>query len=305
MLSVTSMNPLISVVIPTYNRAYELARAIDSVLCQTYQNWEVLVVDNHSQDNTDELIRKYNDKRIKLYKIHNKGVIAASRNMGIKYAVGDFIAFLDSDDWWAPDKLSETVTCFSSGMDVVYHALFLVHKNKQRCLWRKTVSHAITHPVHKDLILNGNPLPNSSVVVRTKILRDIEGLSENADIIAMEDYDAWLRISKKTDKFCKLNKALGYYWVGGGNESNPLRTLKNMKAFNQLYSAEIEEYCSGTEPWWVSYNKGRAYYLLGEFTLAALSLKNINFGKSPLMVVFKSLWMKLIIIFFHRTNQNI
>jgi glycosyltransferase involved in cell wall biosynthesis len=86
--------PVISVVIPTYNRANDLKRALKSVQVQTFTNWEVLIVDNHSVDNTDQVVSDFNDSRIKLFKIHNNGVIAASRNVGIREASGAYIAFL-------------------------------------------------------------------------------------------------------------------------------------------------------------------------------------------------------------------
>src|SRR3989338_2810117 len=102
------MKPIVSIVIPTYNRACDLERALKSVLAQTYSNWEALVVDNHSSDNTDDVVKSLNDSRLKLFKIHNDGVIAASRNAGVKHATGEYIAFLDSDDWWMPQKLEES-----------------------------------------------------------------------------------------------------------------------------------------------------------------------------------------------------
>ena len=99
------MNPLVSIIIPTYNRANDLKRALQSVFDQTFTDWEILVVDNHSIDETDSLIKSFNDPKIKLLKIHNEGVIAKSRNLGFKHALGEYIAFLDSDDWWKPKKL--------------------------------------------------------------------------------------------------------------------------------------------------------------------------------------------------------
>ena len=90
--------PLVSVVIPTYNHARYLARALQSVLDQTYTNWEAIVIDNHSTDNTDEVMASFADSRITLLKIHNNGVIAASRNIGIRAANSEWITFLDSDD---------------------------------------------------------------------------------------------------------------------------------------------------------------------------------------------------------------
>ncbi len=103
MNSDTGTGTLVSVVIPTYNHARFLGRALQSVMDQTYKNWEVIIIDNHSQDNTDEIVEAFKDPRITLLKIHNNGVIAASRNMGIRAAKGEWIAFLDSDDHWYPN----------------------------------------------------------------------------------------------------------------------------------------------------------------------------------------------------------
>ena len=95
-----------SIILPTYNRADTyLKDAIDSVVNQSYINWELLIIDNHSTDNTDELIGSYKDDRIKLYKIRNNGNIAKSRNLGISKADGSYIALIDSDDFWHRDKL--------------------------------------------------------------------------------------------------------------------------------------------------------------------------------------------------------
>src|SRR4051812_44716056 len=103
---IRAVNPLVSVVIPTYNHAQFLGRALGSVIAQTYTNWEAIVVDNHSQDDTDAVVASQSDPRIKLLKIHNNGVIAASRNKAMREARGEWIAFLDSDDAWYPEKLA-------------------------------------------------------------------------------------------------------------------------------------------------------------------------------------------------------
>jgi len=99
-----------SIILPTYNRADTyLKDAIDSIVSQSYDNWELLIIDNHSQDFTDELIDSYKDHRIKTYKIHNNGNIAKSRNLGIKKSSGDYIALIDSDDFWHKDKLKTSL----------------------------------------------------------------------------------------------------------------------------------------------------------------------------------------------------
>ena len=107
--------PYVSVVIPTFNHAKFLKKALDSVVAQTFQNWEAVVVNNFSTDNTIEVVNSFADPRIKLFNFSNNGVIAASRNHGLKEAAGDFIAFLDSDDVWYPNKLQKCVEQASAG----------------------------------------------------------------------------------------------------------------------------------------------------------------------------------------------
>ena len=101
--------PLISVVMPTYNQIEYLKKSIQSVIDQSYKNWEIIVVDNESTDGTYAYLKSVENKSIKIYSIKNYGVIAASRNLGIKHSCGDLIAFLDSDDIWYQHKLQKVV----------------------------------------------------------------------------------------------------------------------------------------------------------------------------------------------------
>ena len=101
----TKILPLVSIVIPTYNHANYLSKALQSIVDQTYTNWEAIIIDNHSLDDTEKLINQYSDPRIKYLKVHNFGIIAKSRNEGIRVAKGDWIAFLDSDDYWEKNKI--------------------------------------------------------------------------------------------------------------------------------------------------------------------------------------------------------
>ncbi len=104
--------PLISVIIPSYNRASCLERAITSVINQTYDNLEIIVVDDSSTDNTEDIVKKFNDRRIVCIRhSENKGVSVA-RNTGIKKSKGSFIAFLDSDDQYLPEKIKKSLDGF-------------------------------------------------------------------------------------------------------------------------------------------------------------------------------------------------
>ena len=224
--------PLISVIIPTYNHAEYLGKAIDSVIKQKYQKFEIIVIDNHSTDDTDLLVKKYIDPRITHLKIKNNGVIAASRNMGIQNAKGEWIAFLDSDDWWTSDKLQKCVERINSKVDLIYHPLKIVDSTKNLTSTRLTNSWKLSSPVTIDLLLNGNPITNSSVLVRKSILTKINGLKENFELITVEDYDAWIRLSRITENFLYLPYSLGCYLVHDKNNSGRDVSLKARFAIN-------------------------------------------------------------------------
>ena len=126
----TKSTPLVSIVIPTYNHAKFISKALKSVIYQTYKNWEAIIIDNESVDETYKLVNDFNDPRIKYFKISNDGVIAKSRNLGIKEAKGDWIAFLDSDDWWTKDKLEVCLSKIVKNVDFIHHATEYVIKSK-------------------------------------------------------------------------------------------------------------------------------------------------------------------------------
>lgn len=288
------MKPVISIVIPTYNRAEDLKRALNSVITQTFTNWEAIVVDNHSSDNTDEIIKNFYDPRIKLFKIHNQGIIASSRNLGIKQSVGEYVAFLDSDDWWTSTKLELSLRYLEDGMDIVYHELFIVKNKNQKFYIKKTPTRNFKNKnVFNELIIHGNGLSNSSVVVRKKYLESIGGLSNEPNLVAMEDYDAWLRIAKLTQKFYKIPKVLGFYWVGGGNITNTERLLRYIDAFEQRYKKELDDLDLNKKIYWTIYAKGRAHFLLGANKVSMENLRLIHFKNVPLFIYLKSLWMLL------------
>ncbi|RHX91202.1 glycosyl transferase [Leptospira yasudae] len=244
---------LVSVVIPTYNRADDLKRALNSIIHQTHRNWEILIVDNSSVDHTDDIVKSFDDPRIRLFKVHNQGVVAVSRNLGIQRAKGKYIALLDSDDWWAPEKLETSVYFLESkNFDLVYHDLYKVKSLFQHFYWKRERTRKLKPPIFQDLIINGNGINNSSVVVRKSIIDQVGSLDEEADLVAGEDYDFWLRISRITDKFYRIPRPLGYYWIGGGNLSNPKRTLNVLRILQSKYQSDFDKYVlnENRTPWW-------------------------------------------------------
>jgi glycosyltransferase involved in cell wall biosynthesis len=211
--------PLVSIVIPTYNYANYLGRALQSVLDQTYKNWEAIVIDNHSTDDTSKVIDRYKNPRIKHIKINNYGVIAKSRNAGILAAKGEWIAFLDSDDWWVADKLRICAEHFNKQVDLIYHDLEIMRSKRQFFKRKLVKTRKLKKPVLIDLLVNGNAVSNSSAIVRKKILEKIDLIDESKDLVAVEDYNTWLKIANLTDQFLYLPKRLGYYFIHDQNIS--------------------------------------------------------------------------------------
>lgn len=251
--------PLVSVIIPSYNHAHLLPRALKSVQHQGWRHWELLVVDNGSVDGTDEVLKAWQGERLRVFKVQNRGVIAVSRNKGIQEARGDWIAFLDSDDWWAEDKLQKSMRLALAGSDVVFHDLTMVGADGRIRAWRRSRARKLPVNAYGDMVNNGCAMPNSSVVVRKSALMRIGGLCEEHNLVGWEDFDTWLRLAKAGNRFKRVPGTHGYYWVGGGSVSNPTRTLANVDAFIDRYIGE------GTQvPWWCHYCRAVAFHALGK-----------------------------------------
>lgn len=108
-------DPVVSVIIPTYNREKLIVNAINSVMKQTYQDFDIMIIDDASTDNTESVIKGMNNDKIRYFKMEKNGGQCIARNYGIKQAKGEYIAFLDSDDEWLPAKLEKQLECFEKG----------------------------------------------------------------------------------------------------------------------------------------------------------------------------------------------
>ena len=175
-MTLDTHKPLISVVIPSFNHAKWIGAALDSVILQTYKNFELLIIDNNSTDFTDDILANYSDIRIRVVKVENLGSIAFSRNRALDLARGEWIAFLDSDDIWDEDKLEKCAMLFNKDTDLIYHHLRIISESKQSSQINGIFSRPLKQPVFLDLLLNGNTIATSSVVVRTKTISRIKGM---------------------------------------------------------------------------------------------------------------------------------
>ena len=213
-------SPLISVVIPTYNHADFLKVAITSVVEQTYQNFEIVIVDNHSNDHTNEVVASFSDDRIHLYKINNNGIIAVSRNLGADQAKGDWIAYLDSDDRWYSTRLQRLVD--SMDCDLAYDVISTDEYKVNSITGKKTklIYGPLKGHKYRSLLLYGNRLsPSASLVRKEFLIENNVCFAETQDFVAVEDYDYWLQLALLDAKFKFIHSFEGEYLVHGGNTS--------------------------------------------------------------------------------------
>ncbi|MGI4993406.1 glycosyltransferase family 2 protein [Halobacteriovorax sp. GFR7] len=181
---------LVSVIIPTYNRANFLARAIDSVLKQSFQNFELIVVDDGSSDNSKDIVESFSDERIKYIFQQNRGVSAA-RNLGVIQSSGNYIAFLDSDDEWSENKLQRQLSLLENTK------LRLCHTGEHWLRDGEVVKQKKVHQkVGGDMFirsLKNCVISPSSVLMERSLFEEMGGFNE--DFIVCEDYDLWLKIT--------------------------------------------------------------------------------------------------------------
>jgi len=180
----------VSIIIPTYNRGWIIKEAIDSVMVQDYRDFELIIVDDGSTDNTTDILNSYRSD-IMVFRQENQGVSAA-RNRGLAEASGRFIAFLDSDDLWLPQKLFRQVEFFNKNPDAqicqteetwIRKGVRVNPKKRHKKPWGMIFEPSLA------LCL----VSPSAVMIRRSLLEEVGGFDET--LPACEDYDLWLRIS--------------------------------------------------------------------------------------------------------------
>lgn len=241
--------PSVSVVIPAYNHAHFLRRALRSVVAQTHASWEALVVDNYSGDDTDAVVAEFADPRIRLLKIHNHGVIAASRNLGIRESKGEWVAFLDADDCWYPKKL-DAVLGFREHHDVVVHDEYRVDLNSSTRVASRYGPYS--ENFYRDLLIGGNRLSTSATIVRRSFLVEHRlGFSEQREHITVEDYGLWLDLARLNARFRFIPDILGEYVIHETNASGRLALhLRNGETLLRDHVFKVQEFEPSPEALW-------------------------------------------------------
>lgn len=208
-------NVKFSIIIPTYNSDEFIGECISSILNQSCQDFEIIIVDNYSTDDTIEKIQKYNQKKIKIFQNKNYGVIAVSRNFGVTQSSGKYIAFLDSDDFWYKNKL-KLCSEYIANNDMVCHLLEGSHKNKNHWFSTKRLTFL-------RLMIGSNCVATSSVIIKKSVFEKYGGFSCDKELVTVEDYDFWLALLKGNSSVRLINQKLGFYRIHENNSSNVLR----------------------------------------------------------------------------------
>lgn len=210
---------LISIILPTYNRKVFLERCIQSVLDQTYSNFELIIIDDGSTDGTAELVRQFSDPRLKYYWKENQKFPSIARNFGVKQAKSEWIAFIDSDDTWERNKLEIQLSSLNLNPKAALISTLISIDNK--LIKNHRTRHSYDY--FNDLLWR-NFIFTSTVLLKKSIFNEFEGFDQSLQIA--EDYDLWLKISAKYPVMIIDQPTARYEIHDGGISSNKEKTLQ-------------------------------------------------------------------------------
>jgi len=216
----------VSVIIPTYNSSTTLLQALESVLNQTYKDLEVIVVDDGSTDDTRKTLELYiNEKKITYLYQENQGC-GVARNYGASIAKGEYLAFLDSDDYWHVEKLQKQIDEFAKNPSAVmcYTESYVIDPF-QKLIWdvvRTSQGRPRTGKVLPFLIFN-DFITLSSSMVKISTFKHVGGFVKEYDLMMFADYDLWLKLAPLGD-FCFVPTPLMFYQTRAGSDK---RAIKN------------------------------------------------------------------------------
>jgi glycosyltransferase involved in cell wall biosynthesis len=228
-------DPLVSIVMPTYNRADVIGETIKSILAQHLRNFELVVISDGSTDNTEAVVESYRDSRIKLVKQTNSGGPARPRNTGVEYAKGKYIAFCDDDDLWMPEKLQRQVEVMEQQSDAALCFTGGVTFGDRDLLSKRAVKKGVDRD-HFQALLYGNFIANSSVLVRKSVLEEVGPFNIEKFLHGAEDYEMWLRIAHRY-RLVRIDEPLIRYRVHRNNlaRNRALATRRSIYIVRNLH----------------------------------------------------------------------
>jgi glycosyltransferase involved in cell wall biosynthesis len=218
--------PKVSVIIPTYQSGKYITQAVDSVLSQSFGDYEIIIVDDGSTDDTHRILYPYlSSGKIRLITQPNRGP-AAARNNGMKNSIAEYVAFLDADDLWQSEKLEKQVTFLNQNpsIDLIYSDATIFSETQN---WSKT--HFELSPPAKDRVFENlfirNFIPLLTTLVRRKVIEEVNGFDES--FFGPEDYDLWLRLCNKKNIEPMIERLAMYRISSGQVTKQKIRMVEN------------------------------------------------------------------------------
>ncbi len=233
-------NPTVSIVIPTYNRAHLLSRAIQSVLNQTYADFELIIVDDGSTDETEKLVKSFNSRMIRYIRYRENKGEAAARNAGIQSAKGEYLAFLDSDDEWMSEKLEKQMRIFEKAppeVGIVYTG-FVVTRNKKKKYILSGGMASENGDVFRNLLKGDFVLP-STILIKVECFKRAGVFDERFS--RMADSELFLRMSRYYQFKCVNEPLVIYYPQPDSISANKSTCIKPYKLILEMYFEDIKQ----------------------------------------------------------------
>lgn len=222
--------PYFSIIIPNYNGSLFLKECLDSIQGQTFKDFEAIIIDDGSTDDSRSIVSHYveADSRFKLMAISNTGLPSKVRNEGIRAAKGEWISFLDSDDYWTLDKLQKVHDFISNSKDSalvgIGHNEYQFEEGGQN---EKSDFRNLSGPnFYEDLILNGNCFSTSCMTVKKTVLLEVGSFSEDDRFYIVEDYDLWMKLSNIGSLY-NMPDVLTHYRISDFSISKKIDRLHN------------------------------------------------------------------------------
>lgn len=220
---------VVSVIIPVYNREFYVGNTIESAINQTYRPLEIIIIDDCSTDKSLDIIKRYAAEypgRIKCYRLEKNQGVTAARNIGLRFAKGQYIAFQDSDDLWKPDKIVKQIELLKKTNAVLcYTAIEIVNEHNKVIKMKRQVKSKLSY---KELLKN-TMIATSSVVVDRKVsgrFKMPESRTADGKLFIAEDYATWLKLLRRHGNAVGINEALVQYRKGKGSLSaNKFKSL--------------------------------------------------------------------------------
>jgi teichuronic acid biosynthesis glycosyltransferase TuaG len=231
--------PKVSVIMPAYNAEKFIAHSIESVMCQTFSDWELVVVDDGSTDRTADVVKQYSNRDPKVkYVYQQNGRQGNARNTGIRYSSSEFTAFLDADDLWVPEKLALQLPYLESGKaDLVFSNYISFTRDISGGEVIKCPCGIFDQREFFELLSLRNMIGIQTVVVRKSSLLSVNLFSEELNLQNAEDYHLWLKLCVSGSRFYGIERSLAFY-----RRHENQATFGDATAYRQALNAVLDLY---------------------------------------------------------------